>query len=375
MTPSVRRLLHVVLLVTTPVAAGVEEFKCPDGAKDSGAVPHQIVRWCEIANLDGRLVYHGPVWRWHRNGQFQSKERYVYGNMEGEVPSWFENGTPSSLGSLKAGKRVGLWKFWDEQGRIQTEVTYVDGGASQVTFFPSGGKKASGTFHDGAKLGLWVYFNEDGSEKARCDFGAGLLALPKNKGCRIIADELEPIGFSRPAARGRVRADGTAVISVGPQSYTVTVPPGWTSDANAGLADRAPLVFFLKGGAWRQSGPNMYIRPLFKEGRSLKSIVDDERQGFASEVAQYKEGPFTAGNLGVKRGVVAKMITYKPVMQTDSPFSVVQDNTIHEAVGFLDVSPEVVLMIVLTANDEKQLKASLASLTVLIESIRFQRGG
>ena len=101
----------MAMLLGVPLAVPGGEFKCPEGATDSGSRPDQIVRWCEI-NKDGRPLYHGPVWRWHDNGHLMSKENYVFGAMDGEIPSWFANGKQSSLGSFKNGKRVGPWTFW-----------------------------------------------------------------------------------------------------------------------------------------------------------------------------------------------------------------------------------------------------------------------
>lgn len=357
------------ILLACPVMAHADEFKCPEGAKDSGSVPDQIVRWCEVTK-EGRLLYHGPVWRWHRNGQFMSKENYVFGAMDGEIPSWFENGKQSSLGSFQKGKRVGRWKFWDEEGRIKFDVTYTGSEAAKDEFYESGKKRASGTFtfNGGGKVGVWTYFDEDGAEKARCDFGEGLFALPKDKGCEIIAEELEPKGFNRPQAKATVASDGNPTVKVGPQVYSFATPAGWVADTKEGEEDKVPVVFFPKGTGWRKSGSDMYVRPIFKDGRTMKAVMDGEKEGFAGNVAEYKEAPLKAGKLKAGREFVAKTLSYKPVMQTDSPFSIVQDNTIREAVVYVDASPEVVLMAVLACDDEKKMKASLPSLMALTES-------
>ncbi|SPF40324.1 exported hypothetical protein [Syntrophobacter sp. SbD1] len=121
MKPASLLLACAMLCMTALVNA--EEFKCPEGAKDSGYKPGNIVRWCEIER-DGRLLYHGPVWRWYRNGQMKGKENYIYGNAEGEWQGWFENGKMSSLGSFRGGNKTGLWKYWYTSGSIKTEATY-----------------------------------------------------------------------------------------------------------------------------------------------------------------------------------------------------------------------------------------------------------
>jgi hypothetical protein len=52
-------------------------------------------------------------------------------------------------------------------------------------------------------------------------------------------------------------------------------------------------------------------------------------------------------------------ITYKPVIETDSPFSIVASNQMHEQIACLDGSDKVDLLLVLTANSEQQLQESL----------------
>lgn len=351
-----------------------QEFKCPAGARDSGERPDMVVRWCETKK-DGRLLYHGPVWRWHRNGQLMSKESYVNGDMDGEIPSWWENGKQSSLGTFRLGKRIGSWKFWDEQGRIKFEVRYGDAGTMQTEFYPSGAKRATGSFDNGAKLGLWLYFKEDGSEKARCDFGQGLFSPPKDAGCRAIIKELTPEGFSRPVPKGNVAPDGAVTVTIGPYVFAFMTPTGWAADAAAGSEEGLPVVLVPRGGKWRESGRNMYIRPIFKEGRPFEAVVADEGKQFSQNVVGYAEKLLRAGKVQGGQPYVAKTITYRPLTQTDSPFSIVQSTTIQEATAFVDVSPEVALLLVLACEGEADVKDSLPSLIAAVESVRLATEG
>src|SRR5262245_59755790 len=106
-------VLLFATLAVTAVAADSGEFVCLPGARNPAPYkPGNVVQWCEIEK-DGRPLYHGSVWRWYQSGQLASKEFYVYGNAEGECPSWYEDGKPSSLGTFKNGSKVGLWKYWD----------------------------------------------------------------------------------------------------------------------------------------------------------------------------------------------------------------------------------------------------------------------
>ena len=70
------------------------------------------------------------------------------------------------------------------------------------------------------------------------------------------------------------------------------------------------------------------------------------------------------------RPILSKTITYKPLIQTDSPFTIVADNTIHEMINYLDVSDQVIVMAVLTCHSESQLKEAAAVLMSLIASFR-----
>lgn len=350
--------------------ASAEEFKCPEGTKDSGYRPGIIVRWCEISR-DGRLLYHGPVWRWHRNGQMESKEYYVYGNAEGETLSWYENGKMSSLGSFKNGSKSGLWKYWDESGRIKTEATYAETGSLWTEYYPSGRKMAVGTFYRSGKIGAWVYWDKDGKEKARCDFGNGLFNLP-NKACQIIAEELEPKGYSRPLAEGLKTKDGNAAVRIASQLYEFTTPAGWIADMDAGKTEQTPLVFYPKGGTWRGSDPNIYIRPVFKEGKFFDRVIENEKEGFQENVAEYVEKLSGGGKTKNGKSYIIKAISYKPLFQTDSPFSIVSDNVIHEMIGFVDVSDNVVLMIVLTCHGKEQMREAFPHLMTLISSLNVQ---
>lgn len=365
---SLATLVVLAAALSISFAAHAEEFRCPDGATDSGERPGMVVRWCETSQ-EGRLLYHGPVWRWHRNGQLAGKEYYVYGNAEGEWQSWQENGKVASRGSFESGRKIGPWKYWDAAGRLKTEVTYAVAGDLWTEYYPSGHKRATGTVRRSGKVGAWVYWNPDGTQRARCDFRDGLFTLP-SAACRTIADELDPKGFSRPIPVARLTAGGKVVLKIASQAYQFTVPPGWVADTEAGKAEQVPLVLYPKDGAWRQPGPNMYLRAVFPDGRSFGGTVAREREAFEDNVAEYREEPLARGRLSNGRGYLAKKVTYKPLMSTDSPFSIVADNVIHEAVAFLDMSDQVVLMAVLACEDESQLKESTAHLMALIESLR-----
>lgn len=346
------------------------EFRCLEGAKDPAPYrPGNVVRWCEIWK-DGRLLYHGSVWRWYRSGQMAGKEFYVYGNAEGEWPSWYENGKPSSLGVFKNGNKTGHWKYWDEEGRLTTEVTYTAAGNLWMEYYPNGKKKAAGKSVKSGKIGIWTYWDSNGKEKARCDFGDGQFML-SSKACELIASELEPKGFSRPISVAATQ-DRFAAIRISSQAYQFAIPSGWVADTEAGREEDAPLVFYPKGNSWRDSGPNIYIRVLYKEGATFDDIVKNETEGFEESVAEYTETTTTRGLVPNGKQVLSKSINYKPLIHTDSPFSIISDKIIHESISYLDASDQVVLMVVLTCHSESQLKKAEPALVSLVTTFGAQ---
>jgi|GEM_PF-1128123 len=347
-----------------------EEFKCLEGAKDSGPQrPGDVLRWCEISK-DGALLYHGSVWSWHRNGQMESRGFYIFGNADGEWPSWYENGKPSSLGRFKNGRKTGLWKYWDEDGSLKTEVTHLATGNLWTEYYPTGKKRATGKAAQSGKIGYWTYWDRNGKVKATCDFGDGLFTLSSNS-CQVIADELEPKGFSQPIPIAMTTPESGAVIKIASQKYQFVVPQGWVADTEAGPRDQVPLVFYPQKGSWRDStGPNIYIRALYKNGETFDSIVENETKTFEQNVDDFAGKKTKRWKLQNSKPIISKTIKYKPLIQTDSPFSIVADNSIHETINFIDASDRVVIMIVLACHSHSQLEKSTSALTSLSESLR-----
>ena len=364
------RKVSFILLSLAIIAGEVpaEEFKCLEGAKDSGPYkPGNVVRWCEIQK-DGRLLYHGSVWRWYKSGQPSSTSFFVNGQAEGEWLSWFENGNTQSRGHFNDGKKTGTWKYWNQAGGLETEVSYSSEGNTWSIYYSNGSKKASGMSVPGGKTGLWTYWDSDGSEIAKCDFGDGLFALP-DRDCELIAFEVGPKGFSRPIPRATTRR-GNPTIKIASQQYDLETPRGWVADVEAGSSENLPVVIYPEGGAWRGEGANIYVRVLFKGANSFNGVVAQEIESFERQVAELtvvstRESSLPSGNRSIR-----KTISYKPLAHTDSPFSIVSRNTIYETISYLNASDEVVLMVVLASHDEEDLARSTPALDSLVVSFR-----
>jgi antitoxin component YwqK of YwqJK toxin-antitoxin module len=360
----------VVLAVTFSGSVLAEpEFKCLDGAKDPAPYkPGNVVRWCEIWK-DDRLVYHGSVWRWYPSGQPQSREFYVFGNAEGEWPSWYENGKMSSLGTFKDGTKVGTWKYWNDSGQLTTEVSYSATTNTWKEYYLNGSTKAIGATVRSGKVGSWTYWKEDGTEKASCDFGDGLFSLP-TQACREIADDLEPKGYSPPVPRVSLASKGDAVIKLGSQTYSLIVPHGWKADTEVGKNDEIPLAMVPEGGKWQDSGPNMYVRFLYKQGHSFAATIASEQENFQENVADFEKMREVKSQLKNIGEVVTETVRYKPEIATDSPFSITASNTVQEQISYVNVSPEVVLMTVLVCGSDLEAQKSSSVRVSLLQSLR-----
>jgi hypothetical protein len=355
---------------STLAEALAAEFKCPVGAHDSGGgpIPGTVVRWCEIER-DGRLVYHGPVWRWYPSGKLEGKEYYVNGAAAGVWPSYYENGHMSSLGALKSGRKMGLWKYWDEGGRLRTEVTYSKFDYVRVDYYSSGRKKAVGVAAESGKIGEWTYWDRNGNEKARCDFGRGVFSVSGGP-CQTIANELDPKGYSLPIPIADREDDGKVALRVDSEAFRFTTPQGWTADVDAGRQEELPLVLYPRGKNWRAPGANMYVRVCFKGGKSFEQTIKDDNDDFEQNVEDYREQSQTKGRSPTGREYVLESISYKPVIATDSPFSIVASNQVHEKIAYLDASDKVTLLLVLTADSQAGLNKSSPAFQSLLESFR-----
>jgi hypothetical protein len=346
------------------------EFKCPSGAHDSGRGPSPgtVVRWCDVER-NGRPVYHGPLWRWYPSGKPEGKEYYLNGDAAGVWPSYYETGHMSSLGAWENGHKSGKWKYWDQGGRLTTEVTYSEEGNIRTDHYPSGQKKAAGVFTRSGKIGDWTYWAENGTEKARCNFGRGVFGI-SSRACQAIADELDPKGYSPPIPAATKSDDGQFSVSVDSQVFNVAVPQGWIADVKAGRREDLPIVFYPQGKEWKAAGANMYVRVCFKNSRSFEQTIKDEKKDFQENVAEYRVGISKTGRLPGGRGYVLDSITYKPVIETDSPFSIVASNRIHEQIAYLDGSDRVVLLLVLTADSDQELRRSIPAFQAILQSVR-----
>ena len=97
--------------------------------------------------LYGDKMYKSWKW-WSEDGKMDSSGTYKDGKLNGLSIEWHENGQKKKEGTYKDGEKDVLWTFWNENGH----------------------KIREGTAKDGKPYGKWTYFNEDGSVKEVKEF-------------------------------------------------------------------------------------------------------------------------------------------------------------------------------------------------------------
>jgi antitoxin component YwqK of YwqJK toxin-antitoxin module len=108
----------------------------PNGKKGSTSVYKkdslmtETARWDSLGNMiyqfkPGRNFVSGQITIYHRNGTpkltFDVKKKLPHGKMFYA----HENGNPAARGQLWKGYRIGKWKFYYPNGKLEKETTYL----------------------------------------------------------------------------------------------------------------------------------------------------------------------------------------------------------------------------------------------------------
>lgn len=90
----------------------------------------------------------------------------------GEFIEKYDNGAIKIKGDLVKGLRQGVWVSFYENGTQWSESTYLFGmreGAYKI-FYPNGRLKIHGAYKNEKKVGIWYFYNEDGKFEKEIDF-------------------------------------------------------------------------------------------------------------------------------------------------------------------------------------------------------------
>ena len=88
------------------------------------------------------------------------------GKKEGLWVYYYDNGQLSYKGTFKVGKKDGPWVYYHSNGQLSYKVTYKDNkkDGPYVNYYDNGQLSSKGTYKDGKEDGRWVRYWSDGSE-------------------------------------------------------------------------------------------------------------------------------------------------------------------------------------------------------------------
>jgi antitoxin component YwqK of YwqJK toxin-antitoxin module len=89
----------------------------------------------------------------------------LIGNVtDGPVDVRYPDGRSRIKGNMRNGKRHGMWTSFFPDGRPQSFTGYVDGveHGTKVVYHPSGATYYTGDYVKGQQVGIWRFFDEQG---------------------------------------------------------------------------------------------------------------------------------------------------------------------------------------------------------------------
>jgi len=129
-----KKTVLILLLIIPFIGFGQSEEKIEYW--DNGQVLSQI------HYLDGKRD--GSCRHWYKNGQLMNEGFYINGKMIGTFISYYENGQTQNHGNYKYtesgvySRKDGVWKYYYDNGQIQSESIIKDG-VEELKFYDKEG--------------------------------------------------------------------------------------------------------------------------------------------------------------------------------------------------------------------------------------------
>jgi antitoxin component YwqK of YwqJK toxin-antitoxin module len=98
------------------------------------------------------------------NGQLWDKVTYKDGKVDGPYLTYHENGRLEYKGTYKVGKKNGPWVSFHEDGQLWFKGTYEDGKnvGVWVNYYKNGQLWSKGTYKNGKRVGPWIIYHDNG---------------------------------------------------------------------------------------------------------------------------------------------------------------------------------------------------------------------
>lgn len=151
---------------------------------------------------------------------------------------------------------------------------------------------------------------------------------------------------------------GTGADIYGPgHRYHLEAPKGWTVDTQAAKADGLGAVFYPNGSSWQNAPVVMYTRILEHDGKTFSQVIDGDLKAMAQDSRTFRATDKTAVISTRHQTALVKDLTGEPSGQL-------------ERVAYFEEKHWVVL-IVLVAHNEADLKNSFQAFEQLVQSYRY----
>jgi len=68
--------------------------------------------------------YTGKIIEFYKNGVKKFEVKYLQGKPDGRYYCWFKTGQIKNTGEYLNGKRIGVWKWYNEKGVVEYLIDY-----------------------------------------------------------------------------------------------------------------------------------------------------------------------------------------------------------------------------------------------------------
>lgn len=118
----------------------------------------------------------GFVHFYDANGRLISEENYSDGKKEG-MAKYYKYNLLTREGKYLADQKDGLWRYYNENGKLYAEISYLgDKQTGNAVYYSGNGRKISeGNFYNDKKDGTWWVYSEDGFTKWEFNYKNGKL--------------------------------------------------------------------------------------------------------------------------------------------------------------------------------------------------------
>jgi antitoxin component YwqK of YwqJK toxin-antitoxin module len=90
------------------------------------------------------------------------------------VTNYYKNGEKKSEGEVNktTGEKYGLWKYWDEEGRLEKRGVWLDGllHGKWTWYHENKRKSREGYYKNDEKVGVWTEWDETGEVDMQHEF-------------------------------------------------------------------------------------------------------------------------------------------------------------------------------------------------------------